>query len=248
MAYWLPAMKHLTVLSASALLGFTACETMNKPLNGGDFDPLMPPGGAARLTSNQTGFRGGDLVRSVMDNTAFYKQLPKGEADADKLLLRGTGMKVIRAANSYLQVELDVTGEVGYVPSVMVESATGPVGGTQPLGGQYQVYPPLPGGALPPVDPAGLPPDGAIPSVIDPSLPNTPTPVPGTVPAPGVPTQPGVAPTPPPAPPAPPVPPTPAATETPAPVPPIQPKEETPAKPELEKPAEAAPEKPAGTP
>jgi len=229
-------MKHLTVLSASALFGLTACETMNQPLNGGDFDPLMPPGGSARLTSNQAAFRGGDLVRAVMDNTAFYKKLPKGEADADRLLLRGTGMKVVRVAGSYLQVEIDITGEVGYVPTVMVESAsaaapgTVPGVGTIPGPGVYQVYPPLPGGGpLPPNHPTGPPPDRAIPPVTDPSLPNTPVPNPGAVPAPVDPAQPGATPTPP------------ADPNTP--VPPVQPTEETPAKP-----AETAPEKTAETP
>lgn len=235
-------MKHLTVLSVSALFGLTACETMNQPLTGGDFDPLMPPGGAARSTGNQAGFRGGDLVRAVMDNTAFYKKLPKGEADADKLLLRGTGMKVVRVAGSYLQVEIDTTGEVGYVPSVMVESAsstapgTVPGVGTIPGPGEYQVYPPLPGGgALPPIDPTGQPPEGAIPAVIDPSLPNTPVPNPGAAPAPVDPAQPGASPTPPAAPAK-----TPAATESPTPEPPVQPTEETPAKPAGTTPEKAA--------
>jgi hypothetical protein len=237
-------MKHITVLSASALLALSSCETMNQPLTGGDFDPLMVPGGGiARTSANDSGFRGGDLVRAVMDNTAFFKQQPKGEADADKLLMRGTGMKVIRVAGSYLQVELDVSGEIGFVPAIMVESAsaTAPVPGMDP--GAYQVYPPIPGGgAIPAVDPAGLPPGGAVPVVPDPSLPGAQPVTPGAVPQPVPPIQPGATP----APPAPPVP-----AGEPAPVPPVQPKETAPAAtgtPTPEKPAEKSPEKPAGTP
>ena len=40
-------------------------------------------------------FAAGQFVRAVMDNTAFFKERPKGDADADKLLARGTSMKVI---------------------------------------------------------------------------------------------------------------------------------------------------------
>lgn len=227
-------MNKLTVLSASALLSLTACETMNKPLSSGDFDPLLPPGGASQGSPSQSAFRAGDLVRAVMDNTAFFKNMPTGEADADKLLSRGTGMKVIRVTSSYLQVELDVTGEVGYVPVVMVEDASAQPAGPQPLPGEYQIYPPVPGGnAFPPLDPAGLPPDGVIPTVIDPSLPTPPgvAPTPPVVPAPT---------DTPPTPPA--IPDEPTVTDKlpEAPVPPIQPNE-VPAE-------EAIPEKPADTP
>ncbi|MCF7674613.1 MAG: hypothetical protein K9N23_17010 [Akkermansiaceae bacterium] len=226
-------MKNLTVLSASALLSLTACETMNKPLSSGDFDPLLTPGGSSQVSPSQSAFRAGDLVRAVMDNTAFFKNLPKGEADADKVLLRGTGMKVIRVSSSYLQVELDVTGEIGYVPAVMVENASAQPTGPQPLPGEYQIYPPVPGGnALPPLDPAGLPPDGVIPTVIDPSLPSAP----GTVPTPPVVPVPTDTPPTPPA-----IPDKSTVTDKlpEAPVPPIQPNED---------PAEGAiPENPAGT-
>ncbi len=248
MGVYRSAMKHITVLSASALLALSSCETMNQPMTGGDFDPLLPPGGGVtRPTATNSGFRGGDLVRAVMDNTVFFKQQPKGDADADKLLLRGTGMKVVRVSGSYLQVELDVTGEVGFVPSVMVESASATAPGQVPSPGSYQVYPPIPGGgAIPAVDPAGLPPGDAVPVVPDPSLPGAQPVIPGAVPQPVPPVQPGATPVAP----APPVP-----TVEPTPVPPVQPKEGTPAatgtptpeKP-VEKSPEKAPEKPAGTP
>lgn len=236
-------MKHLPLLSASALLALSSCGTMNQPINGGDFDPLLPPGGgASKPTEANAGFRGGDLVRAVMDNTAFFKQQPKGEADADKLLLRGTGMKVIRASGSYLQVELDVSGEIGFVPAVMVESASAAeIPGGVPAPGTYQVYPPVPGaGAIPAVDPAGLPPGNAMPVAPDPSLPGAVPATPGAAVPPVPPVQPGAVPTPPAAP-------TPAVPE-PAPVPPVQPKEDTPAEKTPEATPEKAPEKPAGTP
>jgi hypothetical protein len=141
-----------------------------------------------------------------MDNTYFYHQLPKANAEADKTLLRGTGMKVSEVAGSYLKVELDVTGDVGYVPTVMVENSSALPPGQPP------VYPPLPGSEnLAPAVPSGSvvePPGGVIPPIQDPGLPGNPTPGIGSSP--------------------PPLPTTPGATPAPEPVPPVQPKVELP--------------------
>ena len=182
-------MKPLPLLSAAAALGLAACDTMNAPISSSDFNPLLPPGGGVKVADKPAGFKPGEHVRAAMDGTAFFKKLPKGDVDADKTLSRDTNMKVIRIAGSYLQVELDHTGEVGYVPAVMVEDPNArPVAPTTSPG-EYQVYPPLPGAGgnipLPSVDPAGAPPDGAIPTVIDPEAPST-APVTGTDPVPPV--------------------------------------------------------------
>lgn len=178
-------MKPLPLLSAAAALGFAACDTMNAPISSGDFNPLLPPGGGVKLADSPIAFRPGDHVRATVDNTAFFKKLPNGDADADKTLIRDTAMKVIRVAGTYLQVELDSSGEVGYVPAVMVENRNAHPTPPSPSPGEYQVYPPLPGTApavpLPSVDPAGLPPEGAIPTVLDPDAPSPPA-VPKTPP------------------------------------------------------------------
>jgi hypothetical protein len=183
-------MKPLRYLSAAALLGLAACDTMNAPLSSSDFDPLLSPGGGVKLAVSQPAFRPADHVRAAMDNTAFFKQLPKGDADADKTLIRDTQMKVIRVAGSYLQVELDATGEVGYVPSVMIENPSAQPVSRPGSPGEMQVYPPLPGDGnaapLPSVDPLGQPPDGAIPTVIDPEAPAPPATGPGAEPVPPI--------------------------------------------------------------
>jgi len=178
-------MKCIPALSAIAVLGLAACDTMNRPISSGDFDPLRPPGGNVGMkTATPTGFKAGQFVRSSMDNTAFFKNKPSGNADADKLLTRGTSMKVISNYDSYTKVELD-SGEIGFVPTVMLEdpAAAAQVPVTNP--GEYQVYPPLPTGVgepLPTFDPTGLPPEGSIPTVIDPDAPSTNTPVPPVTP------------------------------------------------------------------
>lgn len=162
---------------------------MTSPISSSDFNPLLPPGGGVKMTDAPAPFRPGDHIRATVDNTAFFKKQPKGDADADKTLIRDTSMKVIRVAGTYLQVELDSTGEVGYVPCVMVEDRNArpaPPLGTTP--GTIQVYPPLPGSgpavALPSADPSAQPPEGAIPTVIDPEAPGPPATEPKPAPQP----------------------------------------------------------------
>ena len=164
-------MKLLIVLSAGVVLVLSACDTMHSPISNGGYDPLMVPGGGVKASGAESGFRAGDHVRAMMDSTTFFKQLPKGDADADKILTRETPMKVIRVADNYLQVELDSTGEVGYVPSIMVENPNAQAVDNTRSPGEYQVYPPLPSR-----DPVGVPPDGAIPMVIEPDAPVRPAP------------------------------------------------------------------------
>lgn len=179
-------MKCIPALSAIASLGLVACETFNSPLSSsGNYDPLNAPGSdRANSTIAAPTFKAGQFVRATIVNTAFFKVRPKGDADADKLLPSGTSMKVISLSGSYVKVELD-NGEIGFVPSVMLEDPNAmPV--MPPGTGEYQVYPALYGAGvtepLPIIDPAGLPPDGAIPTIIDPEAPNGNAPVPSVTP------------------------------------------------------------------
>lgn len=192
-------MKQITFSAAVMALGLTACDTMNRPIDTGNFDPLRPPGSGNLRLATGPGFSAGQFVSSIMDNTAFFSKRPKGDADADKLLPRGTSMRVISSDESYVRVELD-SGEVGWVPTVMVEdpntaAATG--GEFDALNpNEIQIYPPLNGmgGTLPPSTPSDPPPEGAIPTVIDPenlepATPTTPAPlpeVPGSTPLPDI--------------------------------------------------------------
>ncbi|MEO5917505.1 MAG: hypothetical protein ABIS50_24970 [Luteolibacter sp.] len=182
-------MKFIPGLSAIAALTLVACDTMSTPISSGSFDPLSAPGSDRSNVNVVSGpsFSAGEFVRATIDNTAFFKARPKGDADADKLLPRGTSMKVISTSGSYVKVELD-SGDIGFVPSVMLENPNATPAAPIPGTNEYQVYPPLPGGSgagmpLPPVDPAGLPPEGAIPTVIDPDAPSPNTPVPPVTPS-----------------------------------------------------------------
>lgn len=123
----------------------------------------------------------GQFVTANIPNTAFYKNKPKGSEDADKLLSLGTNMKIVSDDGAYVKVELD-SGEVGWVPSVMVSSSSSNLA---PIDGAYQVYPPLPDGGgvepLPLLDASGQPPGGSIPTIIDPNAPIPPPTAPLTV-------------------------------------------------------------------
>jgi hypothetical protein len=169
--------KHLPV---ALILALPACETGNQPVTTGAFDPLRSPGLANRQGPAVTStFKAGEFVTAMMDNTGFYKSMPEGNATADKLLARGASMKVVSEKNGYVKVELD-SGEVGFVPSVLVQTPTG--ASATPFAanpGEIQVYPPVNsfGTPLPPVE---EPPGGAIPTIIDPDAP---------VPTPEIPTE-----------------------------------------------------------
>ncbi len=173
-------MKWTYFLPSVVVLGLSACEDMSSPITSGEFDPLSTPGQQAMPQVNSPTIAAGQFVRAVMDNTAFFKVRPKGEADADKLLTRGTSMKVVSSSDSYVKVELD-SGEIGWVPRIMVEDPNMPSAQNEPFSatnpGEFQIYPPI-DGMLPAISPGDLPPEGSIPTVIDPDAPASEVPVP----------------------------------------------------------------------
>ena len=166
-------MKDMRSLSLLAVIvALSGCDTMNRPISSGDFDPLVPPGSKhGPSVMESTGFVPGQFVVAALDNTSFFHKKPKGEANADKLLKAGTQMKIVAVDGSYLKVELD-SGEVGFVPSILVADRN-----AVPSSREVQVYPPLPGkagdlGTLPnvPMDRADpqAPAGDALPAVIEP--------------------------------------------------------------------------------
>ena len=139
------------------------------------FDPLAPPGSMQNSDSSfGPEFSPGQFASAAIDNTAFYGNKPTGDEEASKLLDRGTQMKIVEISTNHMKVELD-SGEVGWVPSVMVSSGDSAAGEMIPVDGIYQVYPPLPYGGpvepLPIIDSGGLPPEDALPVIIDPDAP-----------------------------------------------------------------------------
>ncbi|MDP4623937.1 MAG: hypothetical protein NWT08_02240 [Akkermansiaceae bacterium] len=168
-------MKSFSLLMLPAALAMVACETMNAPLSSSSFDPLRPPGTGLQDTSqSDSGLTPGQFVTVSIPNTPFYKDKPKDNQDADKLLDVGTAMKVVSVESNFVKVEMD-SGETGYVPSVMINTSSEESIEYLPGDGMFPVYPPLPEGGgvepLPMLDPNGLPPSDAIPTIIDPDAP-----------------------------------------------------------------------------
>lgn len=186
--------RPLLVLGSSAFL-FASCET-GEVTTSSEFDPLMTPGSNRAAVSKRSGFRPGDFVRTSMDNVAFFKQRPTGDAEADKTLAGNTSVKVISDDGNYVKAELD-SGEIGFILSVqLTDMKSNLAPATLGSGNEIQVYPPLPGSVPPVIDP-NVP---SIPPVIDPGA-TTPAPLPADPNA----APPLENPNPPPAPPLPPV-------------------------------------------
>ncbi len=172
--HFLSLMKLRVFGLIPAALSLASCGTFSDPhSSSGTFDSLRAPG--SRLNDTDTRYSReiypGQFISTNIPNTAFFKNKPKDGEDADKLLNVGTNMKIVSDDGSYVRVELD-NGEVGWVPSVMVSSSSSNLA---PIDGAYQPYPPLPDGdgieTFPPLNKAGEPSGGTIPTIIDPNAP-----------------------------------------------------------------------------
>ena len=165
-----------TALGGLLALGLASCGNFEG--TSGAYDPLEGPAGGAGIPTVQPRlFTAGQFVRTVIEGAAFYQAAPGEATEADKLLPLGTSMKVISRKDGIVKVELD-SGEVGFVPAVMLEDASTPA--APPVNpNEVQVFPPA-NGAIPTTPPAEQPPGGAIPTVIDP---NAPVPAPPSAPS-----------------------------------------------------------------
>lgn len=171
-------MNRLLAIPAVAVLGLSGCESLNAPISSSEYNPLSVPGsGPVAAETSRVNFKPGQYVRTSMQDTGFFRSRPRGNADADRLLGRETRMKVVSSDSSYVRVELD-SGEVGFVPAVMVEDISAPADELPPSSGnEFQVYPPIApvtGFETPTVDPSELPPDDSVPSLMNLETPELP--------------------------------------------------------------------------
>jgi hypothetical protein len=185
-------MNRRFLIPPAAAVVLAACHS-GGPVTSGNFDPLDAAGGGGSGASvANAGFKPGSFVKTSMDSAAFFRDKPDGNATADKLLPANTPMKVVATSGSYVKVELD-SGEVGYIPSVMVidQSACAAVPDYSGSPNEVQVWPPPSAyGAPPIVDPTNDPSVPVIPPVIDPDAPVEPPPplqtLPDDAPTPGL--------------------------------------------------------------
>jgi len=171
-------MKNLGLLTLPTIaMALVSCDTFNQPLGSGDGgNPLDAPGSGtaiATTTADPYGplFTAGTFLQTVSPQTAFFPNFPKAEDQPTKTLDDYTDVKVISTKGSYVKIEVVDTGEVGYVPSVMLGEKRSP-----------NEVPVTPGVGEVPVTP-GISPDAGVP---DPTVPSTPD-IPSVAPDPEVP-------------------------------------------------------------
>ncbi|HBE96544.1 MAG TPA: hypothetical protein DDW68_05175 [Verrucomicrobiales bacterium] len=158
-----------------ALVSCGALKNFQQSMGGSTgFDPLAAPGAlqknSAVVVPTAPSYTSGQWVETSMPNATFFRNVPSGNATADKMLAVATPMKVISTSGTYVKVELD-SGDVGFVPEIMVAERS--AASVAPL------VPPLGDGVAPVVAP-----EPEIPGL---PLTSPPAPLPDVAPPPEVP-------------------------------------------------------------
>lgn len=159
-------MKHSVFLPLSSLaLVLVSCD-FNQPLPGNDaYNPLNPPGSGTQIGVTDPygpSISAGSFLQTVSANTAFFSKFPQGTDQPTKTLPNYTDVKVISSKGSYAKVEVVNTGEVGYVPTVMLGEKRSP--NEVPVTGGAGEVPVTPGIAPEPEIPDIQPPEVGDPS------------------------------------------------------------------------------------
>ena len=120
-------MKSSRLLPCAVTLALTSCaqlaSTLQEPITS-EYNPLDGPNAPRNRISRSvqpTGpsYKPGQWVETAMANSTFFRKIPRGNATADKVLSKGSPLKVISTKGSYVKVELE-GGNVGYIPAIMV--------------------------------------------------------------------------------------------------------------------------------
>jgi hypothetical protein len=168
-------MKAKLLFAAPIALVLVACDPTGANLDTSGIDPLRPPAGNTGMNSQSNALKPGSFVSAAINNTAFYVSKPGEDQAADKLLAQGTPMKIVSLSGNFTKVELD-SGEIGFVPTVMISTGETEMPPLDGGSGQLPVIrldgevplPVLDPNTAPPVDPAGLPPASPTPPIATP--------------------------------------------------------------------------------
>ena len=117
-------MKLTVIFSVSSLaLALVSCD-FNQPLPGGDvYNPLNTAGASGQLDIVDTSgpsISPGGYMQTTSSMTALFSRFPGPNDQPSKTLSNYTDVKVISIKGSYVKVEVVNTGDVGYVPAVML--------------------------------------------------------------------------------------------------------------------------------
>lgn len=160
-------MKAKLLLAVPFSLVLTACDPSGANLDSTGIDPLRPPTGNSASSDYRTELRPGAFVSAAINNTAFYLSKPNEDQAADKLLAQGTPMKIIALSGNFTKVELD-SGEVGFVPTVMISTGDAGITPLDGADGQVPVIKLDSDVPLPVLDPGSLPPAAPAPPIATP--------------------------------------------------------------------------------
>jgi len=123
-------MKYNILLFASlASLVLVSCDFDTSLPNNGAYDPLGSPNGGEQLgivDPYGASYTPGSFLQTTSPMTAFYSRFPQSMDQPDKTLPNGVDVKVISVKGSYIKVEVVNTGDVGFVPSVMLGEKRSP--------------------------------------------------------------------------------------------------------------------------
>lgn len=119
-------MKRIAFLTLPVIvcLCIASCGSSGKSLGGTDaYDPLDVPGGTLGVENRDPfgpSFTPGTFLQTTSPQTSFFRSIPREGAQPSKLLANYTDVKVISTSGTYAKVEVVNTGEVGYIPTVML--------------------------------------------------------------------------------------------------------------------------------
>ena len=114
------------------IIPFVACALascdFNQPLPNNGYNPLDAPGGNQSAANDpyQSSFTPGAFLQTVSPMSAFYSKYPKDMEQPNKNLPNYTDVKVISTKGTYVKVEVVNSGDVGYIPSVMLGAKRSP--------------------------------------------------------------------------------------------------------------------------
>lgn len=121
-------MKHTSMFTIPLVAcALVSCD-FNQPLPHTGYNPLDAPGGnqSAATDPYQASYTPGAFLQTVSPMTAFYFKYPKDMEQPNKTLSNYTDVKVISTKGTYVKVEVVHSGDVGYIPSVMLGAKRSP--------------------------------------------------------------------------------------------------------------------------
>jgi len=115
------------LVSALIWCSLVSCNNDHRPSSGGrgwSGPPRAIP--ADELDAYGPDFTPGSYLQTINPSSPFFMSFPRIEDQPYKLLPDSTEVKVVSLKGSYAKVEVVRSGEVGYVPSIMLGEKRSP--------------------------------------------------------------------------------------------------------------------------